>query len=55
MNAEFGAERGATPVGNRESLEAIAREVNEREKKLWEQKMKAKQEADKLKTNQQGN
>lgn len=44
MTITHGVEKGPTPIGNMKSLEAIAKEINDRARKLAE--AKRKQEAE---------
>jgi TRAP-type C4-dicarboxylate transport system substrate-binding protein len=44
-NFTHGVENGGTPVGDRTSLERIAKEINERERTAWEAKQRAKRES----------
>jgi len=45
MPYEFGSTTGGTPVGTMQSLEAIAKDINERERQIFEQKKRAREAA----------
>jgi hypothetical protein len=49
MRIDIGVENGGTPIGDRKSLEELAKQVNERERIAWLQKQKIQQDQNKTK------